>query len=758
MGDIINPSVVAAPYEQRPRSTSGQDDPDAREWARLLQNYSDQQLNFEYNSSKEGPSQNQQSRLASPQGIISSASCSSSDLATAIGPKGPIQYQKPSVASSQEQKSSSSILATSIEDSREKVKEVESSPRYAFLRIWWLEVLSCVLFIAVLVAIFVTIFPFKNKPLPQWKYGLSINALVAVYTTILKATVVLVVGEGLSQLKWAWFHQKRQLKDLVSFDNASRGPWGALILVWRLRGRQYISCCGALVIIATLIMDPFVQQVISTYDCDIEVEGGLARIPRANGFDPYRGDIFELDDDFLFEMRKSVLAGIYSPGEKVTSDCATGNCTFPSEYHTIAYCSECTDTTSNISVVIEVNEVNEVSNITHESLNLELRDFYSIDDLGDASSQRHNLTCPKTNITQCLAMKSVNGPTALRTAIMTNNVLSQSIACPESQDQPRWGCTASSGSDNLIGAATCILMPCIRTYTAEVRNGNFTETLRSVAIARSVETNMDVEHDMMAMVNVKCLNTSDRKALIETGHEIEGKSWAPYIYDYGENRTSSPKVSQDCIYHMKGDVIEDINRFAKGFLNGTYQPEMRFIAPGKVVDADGNISSEGDPSASLEDEDYLESPQLRILYNQGKLTFDRVNKTWENISDSITTLMRKDSPASDGAVGQLWRQQTCVDVEWRYLIYPATVVFFALVFFVGMLIETRRTGSSRHDWKSSPLALLFHGFDREAAITRDETVKELHVKELHGKEMEMMAEQMSVRLSKTEDGWQFTKS
>jgi len=44
--------------------------------------------------------------------------------------------------------------------------------------------------------------------------------------------------KGLGQLKWVWFaEEERQLADLETFDNATRGLTGSAKLLWRLRGR-----------------------------------------------------------------------------------------------------------------------------------------------------------------------------------------------------------------------------------------------------------------------------------------------------------------------------------------------------------------------------------------------------------------------------------------------------------------------------------------------------------------------------------------
>jgi branched-subunit amino acid transport protein len=86
---------------------------------------------------------------------------------------------------------------------------------------WWLEMLSCVVFVGALMAIVGAILPYQDQPLPQWPYHVSVNTLVSILIVIAKAAMLLVVAEGLSQLKWTWFRRKRPLQDLARFDMAS---------------------------------------------------------------------------------------------------------------------------------------------------------------------------------------------------------------------------------------------------------------------------------------------------------------------------------------------------------------------------------------------------------------------------------------------------------------------------------------------------------------------------------------------------------
>ncbi len=66
------------------------------------------------------------------------------------------------------------------------------------------------------------------------------------------------------QSKWLLFRARPQhLIDFKTIDEASRGPWGALLLLLRMRGRVVVASVGAFVFVASLTVDPFIQQVLS---------------------------------------------------------------------------------------------------------------------------------------------------------------------------------------------------------------------------------------------------------------------------------------------------------------------------------------------------------------------------------------------------------------------------------------------------------------------------------------------------------------
>lgn len=711
MKDHVSRPLVPLSHSHNPRSNSYQDESELRDDTYPVQDHSVEHLIPHQNPSRQESS----------------------------------QYRNSNFSIRRKPIAPSSALASS-EDEKERRWLNQNGGRFEFFRIWWLELLCCVLFVGSLAAVVITIYPYEGRPLPQWPYRLTINSLISVYIVILKAAMLLVAAEGLSQLKWTWFGQHHPLTDLLSFDNASRGPWGSLTLIWRLRGRQFVSRCGAFITVAALIIDPFAQQVISTYDCMLVDKSGRATLPCTNNFSERGKHIGAAIGTVSLEMQRSINAGIFNPGGNVAFNCPTGNCTFLSEYHTVAYCSECNDTTNRLLVDAKSSSFNTTSwNV-------------GLNDTGGATRSNISVVMnPSTSLSQYLVMKStMSGNTDIVAGYLSINqsrvcadtcpsTTKQNIdQCNAKRKDIGWGCAAltgqgsgSSNSSSSIGAASCSLFPCVRTYSAEVRDGAFKETLRSVA----KEWNYARDSiDLSAMVNVKCLNAQDRKSLVDAGYEVEGKSWIPYNitvdgvtgkYSTGSDvESSNGTVSRRCIYQFAATARHSIGYFLAGFLNGTITP--------------GSYSYE-----------FRGSAQLQALYNEANLTFDRIDETWRNLSDSITTYIRHHGGANLSAlvVGEPFRLQTCVHIQWPFLAYPAALVLLAIIFFISMIIETRGTETSRHDWKSSPLALLFHGLDRDAIINRDEMAESVRASE-----MEKIAKQTPVRLSRTENGWQFVRN
>lgn len=91
-------------------------------------------------------------------------------------------------------------------------------------RLWLWESLSIAVATLAFTAIVTTLILRGDRPLPDWPSAITTNALIAIFTAIFKACLLMPIAEGIGQLKWLWYYQKpRPLRYMEKWDLASRG-------------------------------------------------------------------------------------------------------------------------------------------------------------------------------------------------------------------------------------------------------------------------------------------------------------------------------------------------------------------------------------------------------------------------------------------------------------------------------------------------------------------------------------------------------
>jgi hypothetical protein len=105
----------------------------------------------------------------------------------------------------------------------------------------------------------------NSQPLSHWTFFLQLNATIALFITLAESTAMLPVASCLGQLKWIHFRKASQkLQEFDLFDNASRGPSGAVLLLQLLAKRRlgFIACIGIIATILALGIHTFAQQLV----------------------------------------------------------------------------------------------------------------------------------------------------------------------------------------------------------------------------------------------------------------------------------------------------------------------------------------------------------------------------------------------------------------------------------------------------------------------------------------------------------------
>ncbi|KAK3345797.1 hypothetical protein B0T25DRAFT_461784, partial [Lasiosphaeria hispida] len=255
----------------------------------------------------------------------------------------------------------------------EKAQRHNRQPHYSA---WTLEFLSLVLSVASLLAAALVLARYNGKPLAEWGFVTSINTIISVLGVICKATVAFAVSSAFGQHKWNWFRARHdEMRVFVKFEEASRGPWGSMNLLLWSRARNWATV-GALAIVITLLVDPFLQATVSfgeeydvpPYRYDPLQESDRTWLPVAHRVDfgqaltdttgptAINGDGLPLLSetivpDFgiisaLYNGFHRTSVGAYTADvtavntQAVQFACETGNCTWPI-FTTAAVCSRC---------------------------------------------------------------------------------------------------------------------------------------------------------------------------------------------------------------------------------------------------------------------------------------------------------------------------------------------------------------------------------------------------------------------------------
>ena len=145
----------------------------------------------------------------------------------------------------------------------------------------------------------------------------------------------------------------------------------------------------------------------------------------------------------------------------------------------------------------------------------------------------------------------------------------------------------------------------------------------------------------------------------------------------------------------------------------------------------GNITNTGS---------HFSSDIMQAIYSTNNLT-----RMIERLAASMTNNIRKqNSSESDPVRGTTWKDESYIQVRWRWFSFPITIVGLSLLFLVGAIFET----SQRQVlvWKSNNLAILFHG----RGLVLNGSLQELRINKIS--RMNEQAKDMMIELTQTPNG------
>lgn len=615
-----------------------------------------------------------------------------------------------------------------------------SAERPTVLQSWKWEFGSAILLLVSVAAIPATLYPYDGKPSPQWPYSISINALLSIYSMILKACLGFLVTSCIGQLQWSWYTGARPLRDIVLFHEAAHGILGSMKWLWVNHLRQPLTALGALITFVALAIDPFTQQLVQAIDCsEILSQGIPVSVPRTN--------YLRYDPEFpTGNLQAMILAGLDTFPNLTDFECSTGNCTFRNTYSSLSFCSRCSDRSSEVVVEEQCRVVSRASATDSAIYHQDTGPCNA--SKGERSPYIWNITTswPPYYLNFCYQGQNVSGPSqspevfSIQSSDQQMNTVQSAQQFQESTQQLQFGVTLGysdwalrrlrldpisavsvplSGCDDFstndswscrgYGAASCVIQPCVRTYSCSIEAGRAEETTVE-------ESNLDqiwgfnvpardpfngYTYPIFGLVDLQCITDADRGHLVQNGYDIDTTSrWLSYNVTFDPstsfvNASSSfPEslLANDCLYIIDPNFLLDL--------------QSRYLWPILV----GPVTRTK-PSDNIFDSHFVFTGKEQVvrLYNSGNVSMASVSEMFENLAQALTLWARSNGYArySRRAEGDVIHYAVCVRVTWTWISLPAVLAGLSLLMLALTVTNTARTAVPV--WKLFPLAVLLRG-------------------------------------------------
>ncbi|KAK4641219.1 hypothetical protein QC761_610450 [Podospora bellae-mahoneyi] len=573
-------------------------------------------------------------------------------------------------------------------------------------RIWMLEMLCVLLSLLAFITIVVTLFKCDRQKLPDWPLKISLNTFLAFFTTLSKAAFMVPVSIAISQAQWSWFLDERPLHDFHVIDQASRGPWGSIVLLTRIR-TKHIVVIGAFITIISVVTSPITQLAIS-YPVREVVAAELAEVPAVR-------TVMSPRDEVTFATRTAMLEAITPDGKQsrrvrmapTGATCPTGNCTFD-VFHSLGVCVEMVDISSAIVVQSWPGpEPGEEAVVKNNGSVVMMGDpFYPRRTIWNASLpgthvdlvHQSRMAAVSDMLVGNQTVGFADNPTLMATRIASFVEL-YTVPIPQDDENMRQLTDMSNGSN--IASAThqfrhealeFLFHLCVQTYNTTIRNGIHDNQLIAT-------TSQPTPEDSDFFLNMNCSS----KVGVPTGcrHSPSSK-WNITLHLESPPNSSIPSGSFSANYRAMEFIAGEMKTYMMGSGRETYYE--RWDSPSRGV---------------VTRSDFIKTIMQMVLYTETTIInttarIDTMTYLFKNIATSISYRLRTTDQelqlSSDAfnVTGQAWKQESYVHITWPWLTFLAVELLVASIFLVATIIgQVRMRKAARHEAGSDYSEMFF---------------------------------------------------
>jgi hypothetical protein len=221
---------------------------------------------------------------------------------------------------------------------------------------WLWEISAMVASLCCTTALVILLLEVQDAPYEDWRFSVGLNPTISTLTTIARGTLLLSVSACLSQGKWLHFVKRSQLHAIDVFDQASRGPLGALTIVLKSKTYLGLPTLAAAITIFALAIGPFTQQVVTYDQGSSDVKSQSASFDYAH---TYSSGAIEFgseggapglygptDENVDADMQGAIYRGLYQNQSQWTpSFNCPSDCKWPDTYTILGFAGICENVT-----------------------------------------------------------------------------------------------------------------------------------------------------------------------------------------------------------------------------------------------------------------------------------------------------------------------------------------------------------------------------------------------------------------------------
>ncbi|KAL3468103.1 hypothetical protein BJX64DRAFT_84744 [Aspergillus heterothallicus] len=580
---------------------------------------------------------------------------------------------------------------------------------------WFYEMLATVFSVGCFVAILGILAAYDGKATPKFAYSLTLNTVISILATASKVSLVFVVGECTGQLKWLWFYhdsKRRRLDGMQLFDSASRGPLGALMVLFSHKGRSIVSL-GALVMLLSIPYDAFVQQIL-TYPIRNTVTATSSSNAPTQRATSLLLPLLQDDEEDIVQM------GQWSDTFLVNPTCPSGNCTWPL-YTSVEMCSECRDITNETAVSCPALPV--TSNMTYDgktvSCHVETPRGYGPTELTlfPPDDDGFRVSIPEQIAWSQMLSSWATGERPYPAVAMAHAEID---IADEAKYRDGYADDLDVGGILEVTKATeCTLNLCSRRYNMTVSNG--VVSLQKSAPNYGRQFWIDKRNG--TAISGKHPEWDLSSLFVRTNFST---CWSPAT---GNNDTNDDDVSAINLSRLTNTTWADASQLA-------FCPVAEFVGAQYM---EGEKRREWTSGTGVVSEDRLVDASIKRIRTIG------LENVIRNIAASYTkqALMASNSTVQ----GTIFNPEVYVSVDWLWILLPAAVTALGVVFLAATMFVNWRGGLRL--WKTSILAVLYHGLTRFGGDEQEGYVR--GARNATVSQMETSAQGVSVRLTAVDE-------